>query len=116
MSIVDFMQPVDKPNFGAAWEALKDGVCTEETYDLPLESLDVAVEKIIEVTGMQPCEKSGTVKSGKNTHQMFLAGVYIGGDEVLVRARLTYDSSVTLNLAVRSADEGTCELISGVIG
>jgi coatomer protein complex subunit gamma len=117
VSMADMMQPVDKPNFGAAWEELSDAHSAEETYELSsMTGIEDAVTKISAHLGMRACEKSDKVKSGKSTHSLYLAGVYAGGHEVLARARLAYDEGVTLQLAVRSSDEEVCALVSSAVG
>ena len=64
---------------------------------------------------MKPCEHSDRVKSGKSTHVLYLAGVFIGGHQVMARARLAYDEGVTLKLSVRSTDEAACELVASAV-
>ena len=39
--------------------------------------------------GMQACERSDKVPEGKASHALYLAGVYRGGHDVLVRAKMT---------------------------
>lgn len=118
ISVADFMMPVDKPNFAAAWKELDDAPGTvEETYELPsLEDIEDAVSKITGLLGMKACEKSDRVKAGKNTHVLYLAGVYVGGINALVRARLAFDDAITLKLAVRSEDEELATLICQTVG
>jgi len=75
ISVADYMMPVDKPNFAAAWKELDDAPgAAEETLELPaLEDIEDAVTKIVGLLGMKPCEKSDRVKAGKNTHVLYLA-------------------------------------------
>ena len=47
-----------------------------------------AVNQIINFMGMQPCERSEKVDPDKLSHLLLLAGVYRGGHDVLVKARL----------------------------
>jgi len=117
VSISDMMLAIEKPNFGAACEELAGAAESEDTYDLSsMDDIEDAIAKIIPLFGMKPCEKSDKVKSGKNTHSLYLSGVYAGGHTVLARARLAFDAGVTLQLAVRSEDEDTCELIQSAVG
>lgn len=104
-------------NFAAAWKELDEAPSTENTFELTeMEGIADAVTKIVSFLGMKPCEKSDKVKEGKNTHVLYLAGVYVGGHEVLARARLAYDEAVTLKLAVRSTAEWVCELVGSAVG
>jgi coatomer protein complex subunit gamma len=75
ISVSDYMIPVDKPNFAAAWKELDDAPgSVEETLELPnLKDIDDAVSKIMGILGMKACEKSDRVKAGKNTHVLYLA-------------------------------------------
>ena len=55
--------------------------------------------------GMQPCERTDKPPEGKNTHVLLLAGVYRGGHDVLVRAKLAFnDGGVAIQLTIRSLD------------
>jgi coatomer protein complex subunit gamma len=125
VSLSDMMQAVDKPNFGSAWDELADASAAEETYELPFEGIEQAIEKIIAHMGMKACEKSDKVKEGKRTHTLYMSkrthtlymsGVYVGGHTVVARARLAFDENVTLNLEVRGTDEETTELIATSVG
>jgi len=117
ITVADYMIPVDKSNFAAAWKELDDAPGTlEETLELPnLQDIEEAVSKIVGILGMKPCEKSDRVKAGKNTHVLYLAGVYVGGIGVLARARLAFDEHVTLKLAVRSESEELATLIGNAL-
>lgn len=128
------MQAVEKPNFVGAWEQLASAVEKEDFFALShMKTLESAVTQIVEFLGMAPCENSQKVRTDKSSHTLYLAvslrpcwahegllwtqGVYLGGHEVLARAKLALDDDgVTLQLAVRSTDENTCELISSAIG
>lgn len=116
VNLSDCIMPVDKPNFAAAWKELDDAASTEGTFELPsMDGIEDAVGQIIKFLGMKPCEHSDKVKSGKSTHVLYLAGVFIGGHSVMARARLADDGGVTLKLAVRSTDEGACELVASAV-
>jgi len=82
---------------------------------LTLHPLD-AVKNIVDHMGMQPCERSDKVPADKSAHTLFLAGVYRGGHDVLVRARLAVDDGVTMQITVRSTDETAAEVISASVG
>lgn len=76
-----------------------------------------AVKNIIQYLGMQPCERSDKVPEGKSSHSLFLAGVYRGGHDALVRAKLAMaDSGVTMQLTVRSTDPSVSEVLVSAIG
>ena len=74
--------------------------------------------------GMQPCERSDKVPDGKASHALYLAGVYRGGHDVLVRAKMALggtnmmDSGVpgiTMQLTIRSTDQAAAHVIVSAI-
>lgn len=99
-----------------------------------------AVGNIISFLGMQPCERSDKVPENKNSHVLFLAGgcltsalvvapviaahsdvsllsgVFRGGHDVLVRARLALADGVTMQVTVRSSEETVVDVILASVG
>lgn len=100
-----------------------------------------AVGNIISFLGMQPCERSDKVPENKNSHVLFLAGacltlnnvvvltlvcshsdvsllsgVFRGGHDVLVRARLALADGVTMQITVRSSEETVIDVILASVG
>ena len=75
-----------------------------------------AVRQIAGFMGMQPCERSDKVDEGKPSHTLLLAGVYRGGHEVLVRARLAQSQGVSMKITVRSDDIIAAETIAAAVG
>lgn len=76
-----------------------------------------AVKNIIQYLGLQPCERSDKVPEGKSSHTLYLAGVFRGGHDALVRAKLAMaDSGVTMQLTVRSTDPNVSEILVSAIG
>ncbi|RWS12027.1 Coatomer subunit gamma-2-like protein [Dinothrombium tinctorium] len=105
--VADYMQRILKPNFGTAWEEIDSEHEVEETYALSsFKAIDEAIKNVIGFMGMQPCERSEKVPEGKSSHTLYLAGVFRGTDEVLVRAKLAvntsnFESGVTMKMSVR---------------
>uniref|UniRef100_A0A8C4NWH5 Coatomer subunit gamma n=1 Tax=Dicentrarchus labrax TaxID=13489 RepID=A0A8C4NWH5_DICLA len=117
VTVADHIQKVLKPNFGAAWEEVGDEFEKEETFALAsVRTLDEAVGNIISFLGMQPCERSDKVPENKNSHVLFLAGVFRGGHDVLVRARLALADGVTMQVTVRSGEETVVDVILASVG
>lgn len=75
-----------------------------------------AVRQISGFMGMQPCERSDKVEEDKRSHTLLLAGVYRGGHEVLVRAKLAHSQGVSMKITVRSDDLIAAETIAAAIG
>ena len=83
---------------------------------LSLSHTTEAVGQIITFMGMQPCERSDKVDPNKPSHTLLLAGVYRGGHDVLVRARLAQSQGVTMKITVRGDDIIACETIAAAVG
>jgi coatomer subunit gamma len=67
--------------------------------------------------GMQPCERSDKAPEGKSTHVLLLAGIYRGGHDVLVRAKLACnDGGVAMQLTIRSSDASVPQVIAQAVG
>ena len=66
--------------------------------------------------GMQPCERSDKFEGDKSTHTLLLAGVFRGGHDVLVKARLARSQGVTMKISVRGDDLIACEVIAAAVG
>ncbi|XP_066283814.1 coatomer subunit gamma-2-like isoform X2 [Branchiostoma lanceolatum] len=117
VTISDHIQKVLKPNFAASWDEVGEDYQMEDTYALStVKTLEDAVKNIVDHMGMQPCERSDKVPADKSAHTLFLAGVYRGGHDVLVRARLALDDGITMQITVRSTDETAAEVISASVG
>lgn len=117
ISVADHVQKVMKPNFAASWEEVGTENELEDTYALStMSTLEEAIKNIIQYLGLQPCERSDKVPEGKSSHTLYLAGIYRGGHDALVRAKLALDSSgVTMQLTVRSTDPSVSEVLATAI-
>ncbi|KAF7249799.1 Coatomer subunit gamma-1, partial [Varanus komodoensis] len=117
VTIADHIQRVLKPNFGAAWEEVGDEFEKEETFTLStVKTLEEAVSNIVKFLGMQPCERSDKVPENKNSHALYLAGVFRGGHDLLVRARLVLTDNVTMQVTARSREELPVDVIMASVG
>ncbi|RWS30904.1 Coatomer subunit gamma-2-like protein [Leptotrombidium deliense] len=117
--VADYMQRILKPNFGTAWEELSEDSEVEETYALSsFKTIDEAIKNVIGFMGMQPCERSEKVPEGKSSHALYMAGVFRGEEEVLVRAKLAIsnvDTGVTMKLSVRCRDPQVAAFIASAV-
>ena len=52
---------------------------------------------------------------GKSAHTLLLSGVYRGGHEVLVRAKLALSDGVAMQLTVRSQDASVSEVMATAV-
>ncbi|XP_049814828.1 coatomer subunit gamma isoform X1 [Schistocerca nitens] len=118
VTLSDQIQKVSKVNFGASWDEAAEAYCEmEDIYALSsMNTLEEAVKSIINFLGMQPAERSDRVPEGKSAHTLFLAGVFRGGHDMLVRAKLALAEGVTMQLTVRSTSEDVAELVTSLVG
>ena len=73
--------------------------------------------------GMQACERSDRIPDGKVSHALYLAGVYRGGHDVLVRAKMALGGTsadptsqgITMQLTIRSTDESAVQVIASAV-
>ncbi|KAM5255238.1 coatomer subunit gamma-2 isoform 1-T1 [Ctenodactylus gundi] len=117
VTVSDHIQKILKPNFAAAWEEVGDTFEKEETFALSsTKTLEEAVNNIISFLGMQPCERSDKVPENKNSHTLYLAGIYRGGYDLLVRSRLALADGVTMQVTVRSKEGTPVDVILASVG
>jgi len=115
VTVADNVSRVMKGNFGAAWEEIGADYELEDTFQLPFKTMDEAVKNIVTYLGMQPCERSDKVPEGKSSHTLLLSGMYRGGIEVLVRAKLALSDGVAMQLTVRSQDQAVSEIMATAV-
>jgi coatomer protein complex subunit gamma len=116
----DFMrtsEDVGLVEFRRQWETLGESAESVKKYSLGLETLQAAVDAVVELLGMTACEKSGKVADGARSHTVNLAGTYFGDVPVLARAAFLLDTkpAVTLKIAVRSKDSHISQLLVNAI-
>jgi len=115
ISVSDYVQRVMKGNFGPAWEELGEENELSDTFSLPMKTLDEAVKNIVLFLGLQACERSDKVPEGKSSHTLLLSGLFRGGVEVLVKAKLALSDGVAMQLTVRSEDANVSELMTTAV-
>ncbi|XP_025106281.1 coatomer subunit gamma-2-like [Pomacea canaliculata] len=117
VTVADHVQKVLKANFAASWEEVGPENELEDTYALAtVNTLEDAIKNITQYLGLQPCERSDKVPEGKSSHTLYLSGIFRGGHDALVRAKLALDSSgVTMQLTVRSTDPSVSEILATAI-
>ncbi|RZC92564.1 hypothetical protein C5167_029341 [Papaver somniferum] len=114
----DFMLKVVVSNFRNAWESMGDEYEKVDEYGLGVrESLAEAVNAVINILGMQPCEGTEVVASNSRSHTCLLSGEFVGNIRVLVRLSFGIEGpkQVAMKLAVRSEDQAVCEAIHEIV-
>ncbi|KAL2918635.1 coatomer subunit gamma [Polyrhizophydium stewartii] len=114
----DYIQPTYVPDFERAWAELGDTHQVVETYALTaVTSIRSAVSTVMDLLGMQALDNSSAVKENATTHQLHLAGTYVGGIPVAVRARMAFNPStgVAMEMAVRSRHPVVSQRVANAI-
>uniref|UniRef100_A0A0C9S951 Coatomer subunit gamma n=2 Tax=Spermatophyta TaxID=58024 RepID=A0A0C9S951_9CONI len=114
----DYMLKVGVSNFKNAWDSLGADNERVDEYGLGVrESLAEAVQAVINILGMQPCEGTDLVQSNSRSHTCLLAGRFIGDVQVLVRLSFGIDGpkQVAMKLAVRSEDQNVSDAIHEIV-
>ncbi|XP_015056767.1 coatomer subunit gamma [Solanum pennellii] len=114
----DYMLKVGVSNFRNAWESLGADCEKIDEYGLgPMEGLTEAVNAVISLLGMQPCEGTEVVPSNSRSHTCLLSGLYIGNVKVLVRLSFGVGGpkEVAMKLAVRSEDISVSDAIHEIV-
>lgn len=114
----DYILKVGVSNFRNAWESMDPENERVDEYGLgPRESLADAVNVVIDLLGLQPCEGTEVVASNSRSHTCLLSGVYIGNVKVLVRLSFGIDGpkEVAMKLTVRSEDVSVSDAIHEIV-
>ncbi|XP_058190639.1 coatomer subunit gamma-2 [Rhododendron vialii] len=114
----DYVLKVGVSNFRNAWESMGPDYERVDEYGLGArESLAEAVNTVIGLLGMQPCEGTEVVPPNSRSHTCLLSGVYMGNLKVLVRLSFGIDGpkEVAMKLAVRSEDESVSDAIHEIV-
>ncbi|KAF1871525.1 hypothetical protein Lal_00020319 [Lupinus albus] len=115
----DYILKVGVTNFKNAWESMGPDFERVDEYGLgPRESLAEAVNTVINLLGLQPCEGTEVVPPNSRSHTCLLSGVFIGNVKVLVRLSFGLDGpkDVAIKLSVRSDDETVSDAIHEIVG
>mmetsp|Transcript_33412 Transcript_33412/g.72896 ORF Transcript_33412/g.72896 Transcript_33412/m.72896 type:complete len:907 (-) Transcript_33412:733-3453(-) len=118
VSVLDYMQKTAVTNFRKSWEDISEEAEQTDVYGLGArDSLQEAVEAVMEILGMQSCEGTEIVPPNARSHTCLLAGTFVGGIQVLVRLYFGVDqaNAVAVKVAVRSEDPSVSELIHQII-
>ncbi|XP_031636649.1 coatomer subunit gamma [Contarinia nasturtii] len=119
ISVADQVQKITKSNFSNAWSSAETDawVELEDTYELSaVNTLQDAVNSIQKFLGLAADTGSGKVNQGVHTHTLLSSGIFRGGHEILLRAKLALSDGVAMQLTVRSTSSEVAELVSSAIG
>ncbi|KAJ3694680.1 hypothetical protein LUZ60_000057 [Juncus effusus] len=118
INYADYMLRVPVSNFRNAWESMDPETERVDEYGLGVrESLTEAVNAVISILGMHPCEGTEVVPNNSRSHTCLLSGVFIGNVKVLVRLSfgISGPKEVAMKLAVRSDDADISDKIHEIV-
>uniref|UniRef100_A0A061RA30 Coatomer subunit gamma n=1 Tax=Tetraselmis sp. GSL018 TaxID=582737 RepID=A0A061RA30_9CHLO len=114
----NYIKATSVANFRKSWEELDSATEREDDYGLgQRDSLQEAVEAVIGILGMQPCEGTDAVPPNSRSHTVLLSGTFVGYQQVLVRMQFGIDagSKVAMKLSVRAASDDVSEIVHQII-
>mmetsp|Transcript_4245 Transcript_4245/g.12527 ORF Transcript_4245/g.12527 Transcript_4245/m.12527 type:complete len:954 (+) Transcript_4245:143-3004(+) len=120
LSTADFMRKVTDADFRTTWDSLGKSGEVLEKFGLQFKELDSATAAVLDCLGMQlqnSEQSASTIQKVGVQHSLNLAGMFLGGVHVLVRAQLQLDKQTgcILKLAVRSSLPEISRLIADCI-
>jgi coatomer protein complex subunit gamma len=121
MAECDFMNKgpsVGLPEFKQQWETLTNAAEVQKRYALGLSSVQAAVDAVLSLVNMRPCENTHIVPEGASTHGIQLTGTFFGNHSVFCRAGFRLNANghgVTLAIAVRCSNSDVATLIANAV-
>lgn len=110
----DFLSKARVASFRPAWEKMGSDNELVQKFGFQGKTVSETVEKVIQFLGLAACEGTGRVDSDERAHMLLLAGNYLGGTRILVRAYIQQTkggSGCVLKMAVRSTSASACKFI-----
>mmetsp|Transcript_2420 Transcript_2420/g.3318 ORF Transcript_2420/g.3318 Transcript_2420/m.3318 type:complete len:903 (-) Transcript_2420:132-2840(-) len=116
----DFMLPrnnIRTMDFKKKWDEVGDATQAIKKFSLGLEDLQNAVDAVIDLLGMGPCDNMNEVPENARSHGVFMAGEFLSGGKrlpVLCKAGFMLDQrhGVTLKIAIRCPDVNVSQLLT----
>lgn len=105
-------------NVQQAWEDMGEATETADEYGLgQREGLQDALETVVSILGMKPCEASDIVPPNARSHTALLAGHVIGGVAALARVSFGIDMqrNVAMKVVVRAETADVSAAIHEII-
>ncbi|KAH6577516.1 hypothetical protein BASA61_008862 [Batrachochytrium salamandrivorans] len=118
ITLSDYMLPTFVADFDHVWNELTDANQVTEAYALTaVKSIPQAVKSVSDMLGMLVVGGTGNVSDKATTHSISLCGVFVGGCDVAVKARMAFDaaSGIAMEICVRSSDRSVSERVANAI-
>ncbi len=117
-SPANYVKSSPTSNFTESWESLGEENEVADSYALgQRESVQEAVETVIELMGMSTCDGTDMVPPNARSHAVSMAGTVVGDVDVFIRLQfgMSADQNVAMKLSVRAEDPAFCECIHSII-
>lgn len=103
--------------FRSRWESLGEAAEATKRYSLGIDDLQQAVDAVVDLLGLKPCEGSASVPDDRRSHDVNLYGVFVGDVPVLCRARFLLDkkNGVTVKIGVRSTSADVSQTLANCV-
>ena len=114
----DYVKPIRIANFRAKWDELDADTEVSNDYGLgQRSSLEEAIEAVVQTLGMYVCDGTDAIPPNARSHQMALAGIFLGNATCLVRLSFGIDSknNVAMKLAARADTIDISEAVDLII-
>jgi len=118
MSPQDFVLATKVSNFRNDWETLSEETEIADEYAIGVrESLQDAVEAVIETLGLAPCEGTEAVPPNARSHVCLLHGAAVGNAKALARVNFGIDRNleVAIKLTVRATTADISEALHAIV-
>lgn len=110
-------EDMDVQQFRKNWEGIGAESEVIKRFGLAMNSLQDALNAVVDLLNMQPIGGSSTVAEGSRSHTVNLAGEFMNGDPIYARAGFLLDSKtgVTLKIASRSTSLELSQIVPQAI-
>jgi len=118
LSPQDFIHATKISNFRNKWEELDPETEIADEYGIGVrDSLQDAVEAVVETLGLAACEGTEAVPPNARSHVCLLHGKAVGGMEALARVNFGIDRNmeVAIKLTVRAANADMSEALHAIV-
>lgn len=117
-SPANYVKSSSLDNFTETWESLGEEKEVADSYALgQRDSVQEAVETVIELLGMSVCDGTDMVPPNARSHAVSMSGTVVGDVDVFIRLQfgMSADQNVAMKVAVRADDPAFCEYVHSII-
>mmetsp|Transcript_16169 Transcript_16169/g.48563 ORF Transcript_16169/g.48563 Transcript_16169/m.48563 type:complete len:878 (+) Transcript_16169:99-2732(+) len=114
ISLSDYVTGRFCVNWNEEWEKHGEETQAIETFSFSsMRTLPDAVEQLLKLLALNPCDGSENVEANRQKHILYMAGVFVTGVPLVarVRMRLAPSGGTQMELAVRSPDPEVSQIL-----